>query len=410
MISRMNKNGTRKPIFSLLSLTLLVCVTFGIVQSRAFGFHPPIASAPKIVTSPLPQTGGGQTKETGQAVTPKVLLGRDLFFDKSLSLNRTVSCATCHDPASAFASRETLSIGVENRIGTRNAPTVLNSAFSKSYFWDGRAMSLEQQVKQPLLNAREMGMPNERALVERVASIREYRSRFRQVFPHQAISIETIASAIAAFERTLVSDNAPFDEFIRGNRKAITEVQKMGWELFKGKASCIDCHLHNRSTQLFHDFKFHNTGIRANDTSADELRQRAEKIQSDHGLRGLDSSLLAHNALFSDLGRFLVTRDAKDIGAFKTPTLRDVELTGPYMHDGSLKTLMDVVRFYNQGGGHNPMLDEKVRPLNLTEEEMGHIVEFLRSLTSDDVLRSAQSSKPQTRERIPPSPAIENRR
>jgi len=326
----------------------------------------------------------------------KVELGRALFFDKRLSEDQTVSCATCHDPAAAFASKDALAIGVGNKKGARNAPTLLNSAFSESYFWDGRAATLEEQAKQPLLNANEMGMTDEAALVARVSAISEYRKTFARVFPRDGITLNTIANAIAAFERSLISNDAPFDRFMRGNKKALTASQIKGFELFKGKAKCADCHSLSGKIALFTDAKFHNTGIRAKDLSTESLIQRSEEVRKQP-----DTAKLAHDPQFSDLGRFLVTRDRKDLGAFKTPTLRDVELTGPYMHDGSLKTLLDVIRFYNQGGTKNPMLDEKMTPLNLTEPEMNELVDFLRALTSDGVLRLVQSSKPQTRERAP---------
>ena len=283
--------------------------------------------------------------------------------------------------------------GVRELKGARNAPTLLNSVFSTSYFWDGRAATLEEQAKQPLLNANEMGMKDEAAVVARVAAVDEYRKTFRRVFPREGITIDTIAGAIAAFERSLVSRNAPFDRFIRGDKNALSEVQKQGWELFKGKAKCIDCHSHSAAAPLFSDGKFHNTGVRAKELTFQALSERANEVK--HLTSEL--STLAHSPQFSDLGRFLVTKEFKDLGAFKTPTLRDIELTGPYMHDGSIRTLLDVLRFYNQGGVKNPVLDEKMTPLNLTEPEMNAIVEFLRALTSDDVLRQAQSSKPQTR-------------
>ncbi len=323
----------------------------------------------------------------------KVELGRALFFDKRLSEDGTVSCATCHDPASAFASGDAVARGVREQKGTRNAPTLLNSVFSKSYFWDGRAATLEEQAKQPLLNANEMGVKSEEALVERVSAIDEYRKTFRRVFPREGITIDTIADAIAAFERSLVSRNAPFDRFISGDKNALSDLQKQGWELFKGKAKCSDCHTHSAAVPLFTDAKFHNTGVRAKELTFAALSQRADEVKH----LTSNPSRLAHDPQFSDLGRFLVTRETKDLGAFKTPTLRDVELTGPYMHDGSIRTLLDVLRFYDQGGVKNPMLDEKMTPLNLTEHEMNAIVEFLRALTSDDVLRLVQSSKPQTR-------------
>jgi cytochrome c peroxidase len=333
--------------------------------------------------------------QRSDARTQKVELGRALFFDKRLSEDRTVSCATCHDPASAFTSGDAVAVGVREQKGARNAPTLLNSVFSKSYFWDGRVATLEEQAKHPLLNANEMGMKNEGALVERVAEIDEYRKSFRSVFPREGITLDTIANAIAAFERSLVSRDAPFDRFISGDKTALSDLQKQGWELFKGKAKCIDCHAHTAAAPFFTDAKFHNTGVRAKQSTFEALSQQADNLRTK-----TDLSALAHDPQFSDLGRFLVSRDKKDLGAFKTPTLRDIELTGPYMHDGSIRTLLDVLRFYNQGGVKNPMLDEKMAPLNLTEQEMNAIVEFLRALTSDDVLRLVQTSKPQTREPV----------
>ncbi|HET8670698.1 MAG TPA: cytochrome c peroxidase [Candidatus Saccharimonadales bacterium] len=328
----------------------------------------------------------------------RVRLGKALFFDRRLSANGTVSCATCHDPASAFTSRDAVTRGVGNEKGTRNAPTLLNSFARTSYFWDGRAATLEEQAKQPLLNINEMGMETEAAVVERVSAIDEYRKSFRRVFPREGITLDTISRAIAAFERTLISRNSPFDRFLRGNTKAITERQKQGWELFKGRAKCADCHVSSTVSPDFSDEKFYNTGIRSRHLTFETLVQRAEELRGQRNHPRRNSTILAHDPQLSDLGRFLITLNAQDLGAFKTPTLRDIELTGPYMHDGSLRTLLDVVRFYNQGGSKNPQIDKKITPLNLNEEEMNAIVEFLRSLTSDEVLRMVQTLKPQTRE------------
>ena len=345
----------------------------------------------------LPSVLRAKKPPTNTISNEKILLGKELYFDKRLSLDGTVSCATCHDPAAAFTSKEALAIGINGQKGTRNAPTLLNSIFSESYFWDGRVRTLEEQVKQPLLNPAEMGMKDEAALIKRLNSIDEYRLRFRRIFPRTGINLETVAKAIAAYERTLLSNDAPFDRFIAGDRNAISEHQRRGWELFRGKAKCIECHAFSTSSPIFTDFKFYNTGIAARSQDLEDSHRRAEKIRLSRRSDKLDSSLLAHQPEFSDLGRFLVTNELKDIGAFKTPTLRDVELTGPYMHNGSIKTLLEVVRFYNRGGEKNPNLDEKMRILNLNDEEMSDLVEFLRSLTSDVVLRRVQSSKPQTR-------------
>lgn len=324
----------------------------------------------------------------------KVALGRALYFDKRLSADGTVSCATCHDPATAFADQNTLAVGVAGRKGVRNAPTVLNAMFSPALFWDGRARSLEEQAVEPLLGPSEMGMQTREALLARVAAIPEYRQEFPKVFGARGLTVESVARAIAAFERTQLSGNAPFDRFVAGDEGAVTDAQKRGWELFRGKARCVECHTFDASSPFFTDFRFHNTGVATKNTDFDELVRRAP----DRRLRATG---------VPELGRFLLTGRPEDIGAFKTPTLRDVELTTPYMHDGSEKTLLDVVRFYNRGGERNHALDSRMRPLQLTDAEMSDLVEFMRALTSDDVLRQAQSTQPQTLTRAPLPPRAE---
>jgi cytochrome c peroxidase len=319
----------------------------------------------------------------------KIALGEKLYFDKRLSASGSVSCAVCHDPANAFTDLEALSTGAGGQQGTRNAPTILNAMFSDRLFWDGRAGTLEEQAKQPLTNPAEMGMGSYDLVVARVSAIPEYMKTFQRVFGRAGITIDTIAKAIAAYERTQLSGNSQFDRFITGDEAAITEAQKRGWKLFSGKAKCIDCHSYTSESPFFTDFKFHNTGIGAAHSNFDVLARQVS--------RDVSASELAHKTDLSELGRFIVTRQHADIAAFKTPTLRDIELTRPYMHNGALKTLLDVVRFYNDGGEKNPYLDKKMQPLGLTEEEMSDLVEFLRSLTSSDVLKKAQSVQPQRR-------------
>ena len=318
----------------------------------------------------------------------KVTLGQALYFDKRLSVDNTVSCATCHDPATAFADRNTLARGIAGRIGTRNVPTTLNAMFNQRQFWDGRARSLEEQAMQPLLNPLEMGMPDREAVVTRLNAIPEYRKSFAAAFGKGAITFADVARAIASYERTLLSADSPFDRFMAGDTRAMTEGQKRGWQLFRGKANCIACHAFTGDSPFFTDNKFHNTGIKAGDLNLEELWSR-------FGSKPLNE--LAHTEKFTELGRFLITKQKQDTGAFKTPTLRDVELTPPYMHNASEKTLLDVMRFYNEGGKRNPYLDEKIRPLNLSDEELSDLVEFMRALTSDSVLRQSQQSTPQTR-------------
>lgn len=325
----------------------------------------------------------------------KVALGKMLFFDRRLSVNDSISCATCHDPATAYAERNQATTGARGQQGRRNAPTVLNAMFYEELFWDGRSRSLEDQMRQPLLNPDEMGMASEEAVIAKLKAAPVYQRMFRSAFIDQGITMETLAKAIAAFERTRLSGNSPFDRFIAGDPTAITEAQKRGWVIFQGKGQCTTCHSFSPASPFFTDFKYHNTGIAARKINLERptsLMRQAEK-KADAVLL----NRLAHQEDFTELGRFLVTSQPKDIGAFRTPSLRDVELTGPYMHDGSESTLLDVVRFYNQGGGRNANLDEQLHPLKLTDAEMNDLVDFLKALTSDDILKEVQRSKPQSR-------------
>jgi cytochrome c peroxidase len=332
-----------------------------------------------------------------------------LYFDQRLSADGTVSCATCHDPANAFTDHRPVAIGVSNIAGIRNAPTILNAMFSDSLFWDGRAASLEEQAIQPLMNSFEMGMKNTESIVERVEAIPEYRERFKRIFKTEYITLDTIAKAIATFERTQLSGNSPFDRFIGGDKAAITDIQRRGWELFKGKARCIECHSFSSTSPFFTDFNFHNTGVFRQGMDFAQLVKPSREI-SKSGTKSTEDTLpigsllaesakplLAHREGFSELGRYIVTKQPNDIGAFKTPSLRDIELTTPYMHNGSEKTLLDVVQFYNRGGNHNPNLDRRMQPLHLSDKEVNELVEFMRALTSDDVLRQCQQTKPQSR-------------
>ncbi len=322
----------------------------------------------------------------------KVALGRDLYFDKRLSVDNTVSCATCHDPRFAFTDGKPVSEGVGGKKGARNAPTVLNAMFNEEQFWDGRAKTLEEQVLQPLINPVEMAMPSHEAVVAKVRGIPEYAQRFREVFGGpNPVTIENIAKAIAAFERTLLSGDSPFDRFIAGDPTAISEAAKRGWALFQGKARCITCHEFNPSSPFFTDFKYHNIGIGMKATQNFEpLVRQIQQMAQENRLTRETLDRLALSEGFSELGRFLVTRQPKDLGAFKTSPLRDIELTAPYMHDGSLKTLREVIDFYDKGGEPNPNLDGGIVKLNLTEQEKADLEEFMKTLTSDWVRRVAR--------------------
>jgi len=279
-------------------------------------------------------------------MTPaNVALGRKLFFDPILSRDQSLACASCHNPERAFTDGRTVSKGVFGRQGPRNVPTLINRAYGKTHFWDGRTTSLEQQVLQPIQAAHEMGMTVEEA-VERLKQKRTYRKAFQSTFG-QAVDSVHLARALAGYVRTILSGNAPVDRYINGEREALSEEARRGLRLFRGKANCTACHL----GPSFTDEQFHNTGIAWRDGA------------------------------WLDPGRFGVTGDEADRGAFKTPTLREVARTAPYMHDGSLSTLEKVIEFYNRGGNPNPYLDEELRPLRLTDEKKADLLAFLRSLS-----------------------------
>jgi len=366
-----------------------ISTSAGSAQSEKFRMEIP-AGLPADVWESLIPKDNPMTAE-------KVALGEKLYFDKRLSSDRTVSCATCHDPATALADNNMVGVGIAMKKGARNAPTVINSMFNELQFWDGRAATLEEQAKMPIINPIEMGMKDHNAVVARVREITEYKPLFASVFGAEGVTIDTIAKAIAAFERTQISGNSPFDRFIAGDQSAISDPAKRGWALFNGQARCISCHAWNPSSPFFTDNKFHNIGVAAKDQNFPLLARRARQLISQGRNRAQILDELALTEGFSELGRYLITGQPKDIGAFKTSGLRDIEMTAPYMHNGSEKTLLDVMKFYNKGGEPNPNLDGGMRPLKLTDQQLEEMVEFMKTLTSDDVRRKTQTVKPQTR-------------
>jgi cytochrome c peroxidase len=268
---------------------------------------------------------------------------------------------------------------VKNKLGTRNSPTVLNAMFNASQFWDGRAGTLEDQAKLPILNPREMGMPNAEAVVQKVRAIPEYAQAFQKIYGRD-LTYDDLANAIASFERTQFSGSAAFDRFLlRGDEKALSASEKRGWALFNGKGRCNECHAANAVNPLFSDQKFHNIGIAAHKQDFVQLAREGLKVVRLGDEKQIDE--LALETKFTELGRFLVTKNENDIGAFKTSNLRNVGITGPYMHDGSLATLWDVMDHYNKGGVPNPYLDGGMQRLGLSEAEIDDLVAFLVTLT-----------------------------
>lgn len=318
--------------------------------------------------------------------TEKVELGQKLYFDTRISTDGTVACATCHDPRSGFADPrgKATSAGVGGAMGTRNAPTVLNAAFNVSQFWDGREPTLEAQAVQPLINPIEHGFPDHDAVVAKLKELGDYGPAFAKAFGDDTITIERVGQAVASFERTLLSLDAPIDRFLAGDPKAISDSAKRGWELYNAKARCNTCHGRIDVLPLFTDDLFHNIGVGVERIDFDAVaRKAAAEVEAG---RSVDE-LALNDAEASELGRFLVTREPKDMGAFKTPGLRNVELTAPYMHDGSEATLADVIAFYDRGGNTNPYLDGGIRPLGLTDQEKADLVELMKTFTSSDLER-----------------------
>jgi cytochrome c peroxidase len=319
------------------------------------------------------------TPKDNPGTPEKVELGRLLFNDKRLSADGTISCATCHDADKGFTDRLPTSKGIRDQFGKRNAPTVLNAMFLDTQFLDGRAPTLEEQAKMPIVNPIEMGVKDGATVVKMVAAIPEYRTAFQKVFG-RAVNYDDIGRAIAAFERTVISGNAPIDRFLRGDANALTPAERRGWTLFNGRGRCNSCHGFNPSYPFFTDNLFHNVGIAAHKANFDDLAKRAEKAVEKGDPAEIDR--LALETEFSELGRFLVSKNRADIGAFKTNHLRDIVLTSPYMHDGSLPTLWDVLDHYNKGGVANPFLDGGIKRLGLTEEEIDDLIAVLNAFTS----------------------------
>ncbi len=316
----------------------------------------------------------------GNELTPdRVALGRKLYFDTRLSRDGTLACATCHDVSRGFTDHRSVSEGIGDRLGKRSAPTTMNAALLQSQFWDGRAPSLEEQAKLPILNPIEMGHPDSAGAMASVNTDPAYRTLFQKAYG-RAPNYDDLGRALASFERTLIFLNAPFDHFAAGDRKALSPAAQRGWDLFNGKARCVSCHMINSSNPLGTDNLFHNIGVSARTQNFEGLATKALGVLTN----GSDAEALDKLAIetdMSELGRFLVTKKREDIGAFKTEQLRNVGLTAPYMHDGSLKTLWDVMDHYNKGGETNAYLDGGIEPLNLSENEIDDVVAFLFVLT-----------------------------
>ena len=331
---------------------------------------------------PVAMTRGVIPADNPQA-PEKISLGQKLFFDRRLSADGTVSCSTCHDPALAFTDRKPTSVGIKGRVGQRNAPTVLNALYNKTQFWDGRVNTLEEQAALPIVNSVEMGQLNLDAAVGQIAAVEEYQQAFRNVFGRPPNSPD-LMRAIASYERTQLSFDSPFDHFIAGDKNAIDESAKRGWELFNNQARCNKCHALTETTRdvtNLIDNDFHNIGVLIVRHNVVPLARQAEQLIKTGDTSAIDQAAIQTE--MSALGRFLITKKEPDIASFKTPNIRNVLVTGPYFHDGSQETLWDVIDHYNKGDGlQNPYLDEDIQPLALSETDIDDLVAFMASLTS----------------------------
>lgn len=330
-----------------ISVSVWACMVFGLLLGFSFGDAQAEEYKLKIPfgleeTAAVIPADNPLTKE-------KVELGRLLFFDKRLSADNTIACANCHIAKFAFTDGKPVATGIRGQKGGRSAPASFNRLFSSAQFWDGRAATLEAQSVGPFINPIEHGFVNHDVMNAKMMKIPGYRKLFKQVFGDDTITTERVGMAIASFQRTVLSGNSPADRFDQGGETgAISEAAQRGLILFRDKARCTKCH----SGFNFTDEKFHNLGI------------------------GWDDNKV-------DLGRYMITQNPEELGAFKTPTLREIARSAPYMHDGRFKTLEEVVSFYNKGGVKNPHQDNLIIPLELTDQEKHDLVEFLHTLNGE---------------------------
>jgi cytochrome c peroxidase len=341
--------------------------------------------------------------EDNQMTPERVALGRKLYFDTRLSADGTVACATCHDVSRGFTDQRNVSEGIGDKLGRRNAPTTLNALLFQTMFLDGRAPSLEEQAKLPIVNPIEMGQPSPDAAVKAIADDAEYKDMFQKAYGREP-NYDDIGRAIAAFERTLVFLDSPFDRFLAGDQDALSENAKLGWVLFNGKGRCMTCHPMNTANPIGTDNRFHNIGVAARHQDFEKLANGALKtLEKEGGIETIDR--LALETDMSELGRFIVTKNRADIGAFKTMQLRNIAITAPYMHDGSMQTLWDVMDHYNKGGEENLFLDGGIEPLALTEGEIDAMVELLFALTdarfADQNQKELERQRPLAQEKRP---------
>ena len=343
-----------------------------------------LAEAPPLGLPPVP------VPTANPLTRAKIDLGRKLFFDRRLSINDTLACATCHIPEQGFTNNEMrTAVGVEGRSVLRNSPTLYNVAYQEHLFLDGREISLENQVWQPITAHNEMAAPSIGYVIRKIRRMRDYDGLFELAFDGSGPDILTIGQALASYQRTLLAADSPFDRWhFGGDAGAVDASVKRGFAVFSGKGQCIVCHRMQADHALFVDHRFHNTGLGYAE-SVSENRPEATRVQLAPGVFTTISSsaidAVTQQKLPNDLGLYRITENPNDRWKFRTQTLRNVALTPPYMHNGRFDTLREVIDFYDRGGVPNELLSPFIRPLGLTEREKRDLEAFLNALTGSNV-------------------------
>ena len=342
--------------------------------------------------------------ENNPQTPEKIALGEKLYMETRFSTTGEVGCFTCHDPEKAFTDTPLkTSEGINKLTGTRNSPTVINSAYMTTQFWDGRSPDLEDQALHPFINPVEHGLKNHDPILKIVRQDPEYKKAFKEVFGKSGkeITMREVTLAIAAFERTVISGDSPFDRYYYGGEEdALTEQQKRGLDLFLNEGRCVSCHVIEQTQAIFTDNRFHNIGVGVNNIQDDIPELAGEFLAADMTLSEVDVEVLT-DPRTSELGRFAISHGFDDIGSFKTPTLRNVAVTAPYMHDGSIETLEDVMVHYLNGGVTeagdpvNDFLSGGIRPLNIEIEQIEDLVAFMEALTSPEFEPKAEEAEGQ---------------
>lgn len=320
--------------------------------------------------------------EANPITREKAALGERLFFERALSADRTIACASCHDPRLGFTDGRPTSKGVGGALGTRNAPTLLDVAYVPELFLDGRAGSLEEQALGPILNPAEMALESVAAIESRLAAEPGYGPLFEAAFGDARPTAENAARAIASFERTLVALESPVDRFLKGDGEALSPAAARGWTVYR-RAGCASCHFVDAHLPVFSEMTFRSLGVGFGPGVFEKAVAQAEKIEAAAKVSREAAAAVKGEPASSILGRYLVSGERKDIGRFRTPGLRNVSKTAPYMHDGSLATLRDVVDFYDKGGEPMQNKHPQIRKLGLSESARADLVTFMEALDVD---------------------------